>query len=42
MSDKKTSIENAVERLTANYRREELFLTRAEDICQSVQQLLIL
>ncbi len=24
MSDKKTSIENAVERLTANYRKEEL------------------
>ena len=29
MSDKKTSIENAVERLTANYRREELFLTKS-------------
>ena len=28
MSDKKTSIENAVERLTANYRKEELFLTK--------------
>ncbi len=29
MSDKKTSIENAVERLTANYRKEELFLTKS-------------
>ena len=29
MSDKKTSIENAVERLTANYREEELFLTKS-------------
>ena len=29
MSDKKTSIENAVTRLTANYRREELFLTKS-------------
>ena len=29
MSDKKTSIENAVARLTANYRKEELFLTKS-------------
>lgn len=29
MIDKKTSIENAVERLTANYRKEELFLTKS-------------
>ena len=29
MSDKKTAIENAVARLTANYRKEELFLTKS-------------
>ena len=29
MSDKKTSIENAVARLTVNYRKEELFLTKS-------------